>query len=54
MCLEYHVFKPVYWLGLHLEVMHLIVFIQTFSESLDVVLLRPFKDVVIRIEVVHY
>ena len=54
MCLEYHVFKPVYWPGLYLEVMHLIVFIQTFSESLDVVLVRLFKDVMIRIEVVYY
>ena len=54
MCLEYHVFKPAYWPGLYLEVMHLIVFIQTFSESLDVVLVRRFKDVMIRIEVVHY
>ena len=54
MCLEYHVFKPVYWPGPYLEVMHLIVFIQTFSESLDVVLVRRFKDVMIRIEVVYY
>ena len=54
MCLEYHVFNSVYWPGPYLEVMHLIVFIQTFSESLDVVLVRRFKDVMIRIEVVYY
>ena len=54
MCLEYHVFKPVYWPGRYLEVLHLIVFIQTFSESLDVVIVRLFKDVLIRIEVVYY
>ena len=54
MCLKYHVFKPVYWPGPYLEVMHLIVFIQTFSESLDVVLVRRFKDVMIRIEAVYY
>ena len=47
-------FNSVYWPGPYLEVMHLIVFIQTFSESLDVVLVRRFKDVMIRIEVVYY
>ena len=53
MCLEYHVFKPVFWPGLYLEAFHLIVFTQTYSESLDVVSLRIIKDVMIMIEVVQ-
>ena len=53
MCLEYHVFKSVYWPGLYLEVMRLNVFTLTFIEPLEVVLFRLFKGGISRIEIVH-
>ena len=53
MCLVYHVFKHIYWPGLYLEVMLLILLTPIFIEPLEVVLFRLFKGGMSRIEIVH-